>query len=155
MLCEPAFIKIPAARLVNVEVYAGVFRVVVHDARLRENAAAQQQVAEAQKTAEQAAAEKDEIAGRVKAEAEAAYKAQLDALEQKAAAAEKRAANAGNGAVQKFSVHFALLQQEHRELLGILRELRQQGETETADKLHGALQKLVVAMGQTEQEVSA
>ena len=115
----------------------------------------QQQVAEAQKTAEQAAAEKDEIAERVRAEAEAAYKAQLDALEQKAAAAEKRAANAGNGAVQKFSVHFALLQQEHRELLGILRELRQQGETETADKLHGALQKLVTAMGQTEQEVLA
>ena len=115
----------------------------------------QQQVAEAQKTAEQAAAEKDEIAERVRAEAEAAYRAQLDALEQKAAAAEKRAANAGNGAVQKFSVHFSLLQQEHRELLGILRELRQQGETETADKLHGALQKLVAAMGQTEREKTA
>lgn len=115
----------------------------------------QQQVAEAQKTAEQAAAEKDEIAERVRAEADAAYKAQLDALEQKAAAAEKRAANAGNGAVQKFSVHFSLLQQEHRELLGILRELRQQGETETADKLHGALQKLVAAMGQTEREETA
>lgn len=115
----------------------------------------QQQVAEAQKTAEQAAAEKDEIAERVRAEADAAYKAQLDALEQKAAAAEKRAANAGNGAVQKFSVHFSLLQHEHRELLGILRELRQQGETETADKLHGALQKLVAAMGQTEREETA
>ena len=57
--------------------------------------------------------------------------------------------------MQKFSVHFALLQQEHRELLGILRELRQQGETETADKLHGAMQKLVAAMGQTEQEEQA
>lgn len=117
-----------------------------------ETAKLQQQVDEAQKTAEQAEEEKKTIAERVKEETEKEYSEKIAELEQKAAAAEKRAANAGNSAVQKFSVHFALLQQEHRELLSILQELRKQGDTQTADKLSGALTKLVAAMAEEESQ---
>lgn len=111
----------------------------------KEKAALQKQVDEAKKTAEEATKEKIAAEQRIRQEMDAAYGEQLAQLRREKESVEAKLSNAGNVAVQKFSIHFENLQREFDALIELLLAIRQDDEI-TATKLTKAMDNITAAM---------
>lgn len=87
-----------------------------------------------------------EIAHKTKETLKAEYESRIAELEERAKSAESKLQRAGNVHVQKFAVLFEQFQNDHKALLSIIEDLKKEGETESADKLSGALAKILAVM---------
>lgn len=111
----------------------------------KEKAALQKQVDEAKKSAADAAQEKAAAEQRIRQEMETAYGEQLAQLRREKESVEAKLANAGNVAVQKFSLHFENLQREFDALMELLQAIRQD-DAATAEKLAAAMANITEGM---------
>ena len=111
----------------------------------KERAALQKQVDEAKKSADEAAQEKTAAEQRIRQEMESAYGEQLAQLRREKESVEAKLANAGNVAVQKFSLHFENLQREFDALMELLQAIRQD-DAATAEKLAKAMASITEGM---------
>ena len=111
----------------------------------KEKAALQKQVDEAKKSAADAAQEKAAAEQRIRQEMETAYGEQLAQLRREKESVEAKLANAGNVAVQKFSLHFENLQREFDALMELLQAIRQD-DAATAEKLAKAMANITEGM---------
>lgn len=111
----------------------------------KEKTALQKQVDEAKKSAADAAQEKAAAEQRIRQEMETAYGEQLAQLRREKESVEAKLANAGNVAVQKFSLHFENLQREFDALMELLQAIRQD-DAATAEKLATAMANITEGM---------
>lgn len=74
------------------------------------------------------------------------YGDQIAALEERARQAEAKLERAGNSLVQKFALIFEQFQNDYKSLVSIIDDVRREGDEESAEKLSGALEKILDRM---------